>query len=143
MLQRYSYLYNLAHKEARAGNIEYAAQIGKYLKELAKKAGVRLPRRIKRSLCKNCGLPLIPGVTARVRIRSQGCFSYKVVTCKRCGWIHRYPYKKVCRNGRNTKESSAEGTPQHTGRDNREEGSDRGGIGGDKEPVEEKRGNKS
>ena len=92
--QRQSHLFKIAQAAAKSGDLEYAARLGRYIKQLSMKTGVRMQRRIKRSLCKNCGLPLIPGVTATVRLRTQGGLSYVVITCKRCGWIHRYPYRK-------------------------------------------------
>lgn len=92
--QRADILYNIASGEARRGNLEYASQLGQLIKQLARFTGVRLPRSLKRRLCKRCGLPLIPGATSTVRLRSQGRFSYIVVKCAKCGWIHRRPYKK-------------------------------------------------
>ncbi|MCE4625505.1 MAG: ribonuclease P [Desulfurococcales archaeon] len=112
--QRQSYLLKIAEAAAKSGDLEYAARLGRYIKQLSMKTGVRLQRRIKRSLCKNCGLPLIPGVTARVRLKTQGGFSYVVITCKRCGWIHRYPYRKgrsYEREGGIAEEEGADGAP--------------------------------
>ncbi|NOZ30729.1 MAG: ribonuclease P [Crenarchaeota archaeon] len=92
--QRAEILYGIARDEARRGNLEYASRLGSLIKQLSQSTGVRLPRSLKRNLCKNCSLPLIPGVTATYRLRSQGRFSYIVIKCVRCGWIHRRPYKK-------------------------------------------------
>ncbi len=94
VLQRIRHVYSLALEEARKGNIDYSAELGQYIKKLSRESGIRLPREIKRGICKRCGVPLIPGITARVRLQTQGAFSYIVITCVRCGWIHRYPYKK-------------------------------------------------
>ncbi len=87
-------LYNLAVDAVKKGDIDYARRLGNLIKELHKGTRVKIPLHIKRQLCKNCNVPLIPGVTASVRLRSQGKFSYLVVKCLVCGWIHRYPYKK-------------------------------------------------
>ncbi|MCE4609215.1 MAG: ribonuclease P Rpr2/Rpp21/SNM1 subunit [Desulfurococcales archaeon] len=109
--QRVHYLYKLAVEETEKGRLDYAASLGNYIKKLSKETGTRLPRDIKRSLCKNCGLPLIPGITSRVRLRTQGRFSYIVITCARCGWIHRYPYKAGRRNDGKHKRESQESIP--------------------------------
>lgn len=93
VVQRILILYNMALERARSGDYEQASRLGLLIKELSMRTRIRIPRSVKRGLCKNCSLPLIPGVTSRVRLRSQGRFSYRVVTCSRCGWMHRYPYK--------------------------------------------------
>lgn len=51
---------------------------------------VRLPRELKRKMCKRCCSYLVPGSNARVRLRG----SYIVVTCLKCGNQMRYPYSK-------------------------------------------------
>lgn len=94
VLQRMSILYDMALERARSGDYEQASRLGSLIKELSLRTRVRMPKRLKRGLCKNCNLPLIPGITSRVRLRSQGGFSYRVLTCLRCGWMHRYPYKR-------------------------------------------------
>ncbi|MEB3806710.1 MAG: ribonuclease P Rpr2/Rpp21/SNM1 subunit [Desulfurococcales archaeon] len=94
VLQRIEILYGIAVQKAREGEWDYAARLGSLIKEMSTTTRVRPPRRIKRALCKRCNLPLIPGVTASLRLKSQGRFSYIVIRCARCGWIHRMPYKK-------------------------------------------------
>ncbi len=92
--QRMTILYNLACNAARQGDLEYARRLGLLIRRLHLGTRVKPPRYIKRGLCRHCYTPLIPGLTARVRLRTQGRrFSYKVIVCKVCGWIHRYPYK--------------------------------------------------
>lgn len=92
-LQRIKLLYRYALNEARKGNVEFARRYAYLIKRIAAKARVKVPKRIKRSICKNCQVPLIPGITSRVRLQSEGKGSRVVVTCLVCGWIHRYPYK--------------------------------------------------
>lgn len=93
VLQRIRYLFRLAVKSAKAGDVEYSRKVVKHMLRLSQATRVRAPRRIKRSVCKRCLSPLLPGVTSTVRLRSQGRFSYVVVRCRLCGWIKRYPYK--------------------------------------------------
>jgi len=92
-IQRIRLLYRYAIIEVKKGNIDLARRYVYLMKRIVSKAKTRMPRRIKRSICKNCMTPLIPGVTARVRLQSEGRGSRIVVTCLLCGWIHRYPYK--------------------------------------------------
>ncbi len=83
-------LVEIAKEEARRGNVERAAQIGRLAFKVAKKGKVRIPLQVKRSFCRNCYVPLIPGVTARVRLRRKG-YKTVVVTCLNCGRVRRYP----------------------------------------------------
>ncbi len=99
-IQRIKLLYRYAVDEVRKGNVQLARRYMYIAKRIAAKARVKLPRSIKRSICKNCLVPLVPSVTSRVRLKSEGRGSRIVVTCLVCGWIHRYPYKldkKGCR----------------------------------------------
>ncbi|BAN90176.1 ribonuclease P protein component 4 [Aeropyrum camini] len=84
---------------ARRGLAEEARRVASQLFQLAASTRVRPPRTVKRMFCKSCRTPLVPGLTARVRLRSEGGLSYTVVTCLHCGWIHRYPYRKGPRGG--------------------------------------------
>jgi len=97
--ERVQILYDQAVEAARRGDLEYAARLGGLIRELSLSTRVRLPRHIRRGLCKRCNTPLIPGVTSTVRLVSQGRFSYRVIRCLNCGWIHRYPYRKGGRRG--------------------------------------------
>jgi ribonuclease P protein subunit RPR2 len=92
--QRYEIVFKLAVESLRRGDKEYARKLCAYIKEMAERTRVRIPRTIKRSICENCHTPLIPGLTSTVRLRSQSRrFAYRVVRCMECGYIHRYPYK--------------------------------------------------
>ncbi len=97
--QRIDIAYRIAVDAARKGEWEYSSRLGSYIKRMSMATRVRMNRRVKRGLCKRCSIALIPGVTATVRTRSQGCFSYIIIRCRACGWIHRYPYKTRCKHG--------------------------------------------
>ncbi|WEU40801.1 MAG: ribonuclease P protein component 4 [Candidatus Odinarchaeum yellowstonii] len=62
------------------------------LKHLAMKTGVRLPKKYKRVICKKCGELLIPGRTARVRVKSKRQ-KHIVQTCLKCGYMRRFIIK--------------------------------------------------
>ena len=61
--------------------------------ELARKVGmrynVRMPKHLKRRMCKKCHVYLVPDRNARVRIKR----GRKVVFCNSCGNFSRYPFK--------------------------------------------------
>jgi len=88
-------LYAMSVKAVKEGDIEYSRRLGRLIKELHQETRIKIPLYIKRGLCKRCNVALVPGITASIRLRSQGNFSYIVVRCLACGWIHRYPYKRT------------------------------------------------
>ncbi len=97
--QRFYALVDVAFKLAREGKVELASEVGKQAFKVAKKGGYRVPRKVKRRFCRRCYVPLIPGVTARVRIKNKG-YPTVVVTCLNCGYIRRYPGKHEGPKGR-------------------------------------------
>lgn len=58
-------------------------------RRISKRTKVRIPSEQKRYLCKSCGMPLVQGVNARVRLYARG--SGLVITCLSCGIVRRYP----------------------------------------------------
>lgn len=86
-VQRSLYLYRLAVDAVKRGEVDYARSLVAEALEILKRMRIKRPRVLKRMVCKNCLVPLIPGVTARVRIRD----STIVVTCLECGYIRRFP----------------------------------------------------
>lgn len=58
-------------------------------RRISKRTKVRIPGEQKRYLCKSCGMPLVQGVNARVRLYVRG--SGLVITCLSCGIARRYP----------------------------------------------------
>ena len=92
--QRQENIFDFALSELRRGNERRAREACEYLLKLSMRTRVRPRRELRRKICKNCRLPLLPGLSASVRTRSQGRFSYVVVRCLACGYIHRYPYKR-------------------------------------------------
>lgn len=92
-LERISRLFELAIRATRDGDYERARRYVDEIFEIANKTKVRLPRKVKRHICRGCHLPLLPGLTARYRISSEGRGSRLVVTCLVCGWKRRYAIK--------------------------------------------------
>lgn len=88
-LQRIERLFELADAAART---EQEQRSRRYL-ELARTIGmryrVRIPRHLKARICPRCHALLIPGKTARIRLRGE----YLSTTCLNCGEQMRRPYK--------------------------------------------------
>ncbi|MDT7887699.1 MAG: hypothetical protein RQ885_01825 [Desulfurococcales archaeon] len=89
VLQRIEILRELSIKAAREGDIELALASGDLIFRLAMRNSINIPRDIKRIFCERCRAPLIPGLTATVRLRGKGRAVVRVVTCHICGNIHR------------------------------------------------------
>nr|WP_245521921.1 ribonuclease P [Staphylothermus hellenicus] len=92
-IQRMRYLYKLALDRTRSGDYDLARRYIELIIKYAHKARVKPPKYIRRGYCRKCKIPLIPGLTARVRIQSEGKGSRVVVTCLLCGWRRRYMIK--------------------------------------------------
>ena len=62
------------------------------VRRISERTKVRVPREAKRYLCKNCGIIMVPGRNARVRLyaRTRGI----VITCISCGTFRRYPVSR-------------------------------------------------
>ena len=89
-LQAMRLLYVEAVKAVRAGEFDRARRLVQQADEIRRVMRIRKPRFLRRGVCKNCGLPLVPGVTARYRLVADGSTTRLVVTCLACGYIHRY-----------------------------------------------------
>ncbi|HEX4921243.1 MAG TPA: ribonuclease P [Candidatus Bathyarchaeia archaeon] len=67
-------------------------------RKISERTKVRIPTETKRYLCKGCGIALIPGRNARVRLHAAK--SGLVITCQSCGALRRYPVNS--KNGTRT-----------------------------------------
>ncbi|UXD21421.1 RNAse P, Rpr2/Rpp21 subunit [Ignicoccus pacificus DSM 13166] len=125
--QRFWNLYHIAFEEAEKGNFQRASEIMRSAFKIAKKGGYKVPRYAKRSVCRRCFVPLIPGRTLRVRIRNKGIPTV-VRACLNCGYVRRYPVASV--EGTEGKTISDEAHGPH-----REERLERSGAQRDKEAT--------
>ncbi len=55
----------------------------------ARRHNLRLPDSIRHWICKSCHSPMLPGGSARIRIRS----GFRITTCTICGHFRRLPIK--------------------------------------------------
>ena len=83
-------LYREAVEAARRGELGLARELVARAEELRRTLRLRKPRFLRRGVCRNCGVPLVPGVTASYRLRRDGRVTRLVVTCLVCGYKHRY-----------------------------------------------------
>lgn len=91
--QRVQLLFKLAKSRAEGGDFNLARRYVEIALKISRKSRIRLSRSYKRGYCRRCLVPLIPGVTLSVRIRSEGNGSRVVYRCLLCGWIRRYMIK--------------------------------------------------
>ena len=92
-LQAVRLLLYYAREAARRGDYDYARRLVEHAWRIVEKVDVPTPRSLRRGVCERCGVPLIPGVTARVRLEPRGRRGSRVsVTCLICGWVKRYHY---------------------------------------------------
>jgi len=87
--ERVEILYDLALEKLREGDEELSRRYVEHILNLSRKYNLRLPREMKRSICKECHTILIPGKTAQVRLKK----GKVVVKCLRCGSYKRYRYR--------------------------------------------------
>jgi ribonuclease P protein subunit RPR2 len=97
-LERMKVLFMLGVEAVRCGNIESARRYGDLIYRIAMRVRVKIPRNIKRWICKKCRVIIVPGINAKVRTRRDGKTLRVVTRCLTCGWIHRYEFVR-CRRG--------------------------------------------
>ncbi len=77
-------------------NLDRNPNLSRRYTDLAKKISMRtkvkIPAGDKRYLCKGCGIPLVLGKNARVRVLPGN--PRIVITCLSCGKLRRYPFTK-------------------------------------------------
>jgi ribonuclease P protein subunit RPR2 len=61
-------------------------------RKISERTKVRIPGDLKRFLCKSCGIAMVPGTNARVRLRARGVGV--AITCLTCGTVKRYPVSR-------------------------------------------------
>jgi ribonuclease P protein subunit RPR2 len=84
---RVEVLFREAEEAALEGEVERANRYVELARRVAMRAQYALPSRYRRRVCEGCYAYLLPGETARVRLRG-GTVS---ATCEACGTVNRYP----------------------------------------------------
>ena len=88
-VQRIERLFELAEAAAKADRDQRSMRYIQLARAIGMRYRVQIPKQLKMRLCKHCYTLLIPGKTARVRLRGE----YMTTTCLRCGGQMRRPYK--------------------------------------------------
>ncbi|KAH0953130.1 hypothetical protein HN011_005790 [Eciton burchellii] len=92
VFERMNYLYQASHFMV-SKNRSFASYYGNNIIGCAKKAVLRIEPNLKRTICKHCHTPLIPGETARVRLMSKPIKGIRW-TCLTCMNTRRFPTKE-------------------------------------------------
>jgi ribonuclease P protein subunit RPR2 len=71
---------------------ELSRRYTRLLKRIAERTRTRLPKYVRRGICRNCDTVLIQGVNSHTRIR-QRREPHVAVTCHTCGHVHRIPLR--------------------------------------------------
>ncbi|RLG82471.1 MAG: ribonuclease P [Thermoprotei archaeon] len=88
-LQRARLLYLNAVREVREGEVDRGRDYVKLALRLLEKANAKKPLYLRRWVCKNCYAPLIPGLTASVRVKGDRKYVIIAKKCLLCGWVSR------------------------------------------------------
>jgi ribonuclease P protein subunit RPR2 len=91
-LERMEILLKLGIEAVERGDYELAKRYGELIRRISMRTRVKLPKEIKRWICKHCHIVMVPGFNARVRTRRDGKALRVVTKCLSCGWIHRYQF---------------------------------------------------
>ncbi|KAG7211859.1 hypothetical protein KM043_011080 [Ampulex compressa] len=92
VFERMNYLYQASHLMALKNRVA-ASYYNNMMVACARKAVLRMEPSVKRTICKRCQTPLIPGETARVRLSSKRVKGIRY-TCLTCMNSKRYPTGK-------------------------------------------------
>ncbi|KAL9956378.1 hypothetical protein ACROYT_G037845 [Oculina patagonica] len=89
--QKLNFLHQASHAVLAINpeNVEMCRFYASTMKTIAQKLVFKLDPSIKRTTCKHCHALLIPGITARVRVRRKR-EKHIVVTCLDCRTVRRY-----------------------------------------------------
>ncbi len=90
-IQRALLLYELAVQSTKEGRYVLARKYIDLGLKLVRKTNARKPLVYRRWVCKRCLIPLIPGLTATVRIRGNRKQVIIVKKCLLCGRVMRTP----------------------------------------------------
>lgn len=93
-LQRMRILYSLGAEATKLGEVEYSRRYGELIRAISMRVRVRIPRYLKRWICRRCNAIMVPGYNARIRTRREGRALRVVTTCLSCGWVHRYQFTR-------------------------------------------------
>ncbi len=86
--ERMSILLDQAREMVRK-DVQLSKRYVQLARKISMRTKVRMDREDKQYLCKKCGIVLVPGLNARIRLRPR---NVRLVTCLSCGAMKRYPF---------------------------------------------------
>ncbi|MEM0372159.1 MAG: ribonuclease P [Ignisphaera sp.] len=98
-IQRMYILYSMGVEASRMKDYRFARRYGELIYRISMRNRVKIPRSIKRWICKNCKVIMVPGVNVVIRTRRKGKTLRVITRCLVCGWIHRYEFLRCRKNG--------------------------------------------
>ncbi|MEM1644671.1 MAG: ribonuclease P [Ignisphaera sp.] len=93
-LERMSILFKLGIIAVKNHDYDVARRYGELIYRISTRLRVKIPQSIKRWICKNCCVIMVPGLNAKIRTRRDGKTLRIITRCMVCGWIHRYEFVK-------------------------------------------------
>ncbi len=81
--ERIDILLNLAAAALRRGDEKYAKRYVFLARKLSTRYNCRLSRQERAAFCKGCGLPMVPGLNAKVRLRKRTRSAEYACSCGR------------------------------------------------------------
>jgi len=94
VLERINVLFKLGIVAVRSRDYSIARRYGELIYRISMRLRVKIPRNIKRWICRNCRVIMVPGLNAKIRTRRDGRTLRIITRCMVCGWIHRYEFVK-------------------------------------------------
>ncbi len=86
--ERINRLFELAERQASAGNQELADRYVELARKINKRTQEKIPRELQKKFCSECKNYLIPGDNCRVRLNPEN--QEIIYTCEECGQVARY-----------------------------------------------------
>src|SRR3989442_4702633 len=86
--ERFQILLDQAKKLAST-DVKLSRRYVNLARKISSRTKVRIPRESKMYLCKGCGLALVPGHNAKIRLHAHT--TGIVISCLSCGAVKRYP----------------------------------------------------
>ena len=86
--ERFQILLDQANQMARTDE-KLSRRYVSLARKISSRTKVRIPRESKMYLCKGCGLALVPGHNAKIRLHAHT--TGIVISCLSCGAVKRYP----------------------------------------------------
>ncbi|EDW25938.1 GL14220 [Drosophila persimilis] len=111
---RMNFLYQAAHLMAKGSHNTLGAYYGKLCRNVGTKAIMHMAPALKRTLCKRCSLPLIPGVNTSLTVPQEKDQTAPATDPKACKKRHRRQRRKKGEVGKAKVQPKASTVDEHT-----------------------------